>query len=375
VATERRRRPTGLCHACRGARWTQAKLCRRRTCPGYGRIWAGDQRRKQFVNLGHYGDTQPCDVQAQVVLGAVTAPGVEDLPWGTDHCAAIGEHQCSGLLGCRVSAEAATEWNRSAPKRWRDLHRQATIRCNRAGLRPWLLARVWEEQRRGVLHVHPVFAFSTPAEKTAARTYMRHLAELAPRYGFGNVERKLRPMEAKAAAAYLSSYFRHRKEGERGAAELGAVEGDAAVDRASLRAPHTGHGLHDARAAVSPVRLARRRRSGRGWLLRGGTRDRRCEASGPRRRANRGAQGPPGSAVAGLRGHPGADGGNVVTEDPPRQSADPATLDAWPNRVKAFGQRSTSTGLVRTPRRASPRRRTRHRPDRPGGTLGQRLTS
>jgi len=66
---------------------------------------------------------------------------------------------------------------------------------------------VWEEQRRGVLHVHPVFAFSTPAEKTAARTYMRHLAELAPRYGFGNVERKLRPMEAKAAAAYLSSYF------------------------------------------------------------------------------------------------------------------------------------------------------------------------
>lgn len=207
MATERRRRPTGLCHACRGARWTQAKLCRRRTCPGYGRIWAGDQRRKQFVNLGHYGDTQPCDVQAQVVLGAVTAPGVEDLPWGTDHCAAIGEHQCSGLLGCRVSAEAATEWNRSAPKRWRDLHRQATIRCNRAGLRPWLLARVWEEQRRGVLHVHPVFAFSTPAEKTAARTYMRHLAELAPRYGFGNVERKLRPMEAKAAAAYLSSYF------------------------------------------------------------------------------------------------------------------------------------------------------------------------
>jgi len=140
-----------------------------------------------------------------VVLGAVTAPGSDRLAWSTDHCAALGDHRCSGLLGYRVNAEVAREWNASAPKRWRDLHRQATIRCNRAGLRPWLLARVWEEQRRGVLHVHPVFAFSTPKEKVGARTYMRHLAELAPRYGFGNVERKVRPMEAKAAAAYLSS--------------------------------------------------------------------------------------------------------------------------------------------------------------------------
>jgi hypothetical protein len=82
---------------------------------------------------------------------------------------------------------------------------------------------VWEKQRRGVLHVHPVFAFSTPAEKLAARAYMRHLAELAPQYGFGHLERKLRPMRAKAAAAYLSSYFVHWKEGERGVAVLGAV--------------------------------------------------------------------------------------------------------------------------------------------------------
>ncbi|MBA3432104.1 MAG: hypothetical protein H0U16_11580 [Actinobacteria bacterium] len=62
--------------------------------------------------------------------------------------------------------------------------------------------------------MHPVFAFSTPAEKVAARAYMRHLAELAPRYGFGNVERKLRPMEAKSAAAYLSSYFVTGKKGK-----------------------------------------------------------------------------------------------------------------------------------------------------------------
>jgi hypothetical protein len=166
------------------------------------------------VNLGHYGDTRPCDVKSRVVLGAVTAPGVDLLPWDARHCAALGPHKCSGDRGCRVDAGAAKKWNDAAPKRWRDLHRQVTIRCNRSGLRPWLLARVWEKQRRGVLHVHPVLAFSTPVERVAARAYMKHLDELAPRYGFGYRERRIRPMEAKAAAAYLSSYFVTGKKGK-----------------------------------------------------------------------------------------------------------------------------------------------------------------
>jgi hypothetical protein len=40
-----------------------------------------------------------------------------------------------------------------------------------------------------------------------ARAYIRRLAELAPQYGFGFVERKLKPQAASGAAAYLSSYF------------------------------------------------------------------------------------------------------------------------------------------------------------------------
>lgn len=214
MATRRRLRPTGLCHACRGARWSEAKLCRRRTCPGYGKIWAHDQRRKLFENLGFYGNGQACDVKAEVVLGAATAPGVEQLPWDAQHCAALGEHRCSGRLGCRVEPEAAKAWNKSAPKRWTDLHRQVTMRCTREGLRPWLLARVWEQQQRGVLHAHPILAFSTPAERRSARAYVRHLAELAPHYGFGHVERRPPAMEAKAAAAYLSSYFVTGKKGK-----------------------------------------------------------------------------------------------------------------------------------------------------------------
>jgi hypothetical protein len=70
-----------------------------------------------------------------------------------------------------------------------------------------MLARVWEMQKRGVLHVHPVLAFTTASEQLAARLYLRHLDELASTYGFGFVERKRLVMPARAAAAYLSSYF------------------------------------------------------------------------------------------------------------------------------------------------------------------------
>ena len=69
------------------------------------------------------------------------------------------------------------------------------------------MVRVWEIQKRGVLHVHPVFAYSTMEEKRSADRYLEHLAALRGRYGFGYVERKQRVREPRAAAAYLSSYF------------------------------------------------------------------------------------------------------------------------------------------------------------------------
>lgn len=62
-------------------------------------------------------------------------------------------------------------------------------------------------KRRGVLHVHPVLGFKTPAERHAAHLYAKYLFGLAPRYGFGFTERKLQTRSAKRVAAYLSSYF------------------------------------------------------------------------------------------------------------------------------------------------------------------------
>jgi len=80
-----------------------------------------------------------------------------------------------------------------------------------------LVARVWEMQARGLLHVHPVLGYGTASQMAGARVYMARLAELAPQYGFGFVERKIKPQPAGNAAAYLSSYF---VKGKRGKATL-----------------------------------------------------------------------------------------------------------------------------------------------------------
>lgn len=162
-----------------------------------------------FGNLECYADLLPRGLKSpRVLLTAVTAPGeAGGLRWDEQHCADLGPHEHSGLLGCRVRPWDAGHWNRTAPERWRAMHGEAYRRCRRAGLKPWLLVRVWELQKRGTLHVHPMLAFSTPSERKAAERYVAHLNELRDRYGFGFIERKRLVREPRAAAAYLSSYF------------------------------------------------------------------------------------------------------------------------------------------------------------------------
>jgi hypothetical protein len=134
---------------CGGRLYGPGRLCRSRHCPEYGLIWAGDQRQKLFRNLEA--------VRGGIVLGAVTAPGAQELPWDERACAGLGAHPPSGRLGCRVDERAARKWNETAPARWRRLHRRAyqdTVkRCGRDSV--WMVARVWEMQTRGALHVHP----------------------------------------------------------------------------------------------------------------------------------------------------------------------------------------------------------------------------
>jgi hypothetical protein len=188
-----------------------SELCRSRRCPEYGLVWAGGQGQKLFRNLEAVG--------GEIILAAVTAPGAGQLPWDRNACDGLGEHRHSGKLGCRVDPHAARQWNESAPGRWRRLHRRAyqdTIRrCGRGSV--WMVARVWEMQMRGVLHVHPVLACGAARQRAGVQCYVERLAALAPRDGFGFAERKAKPQPSVNAAAYLSAYF---VKGRRGKATL-----------------------------------------------------------------------------------------------------------------------------------------------------------
>lgn len=186
-----------ICSGC-GRRLIYGTLCRRRTCPKYGPVWARDVRRVLFENLKASGS---------VVMTTVTAPGAAVLPWSCER-----PHKHSGDLGCKVEPNAAHEWNLNARLQWSRLHRRLSQACKRHhGFNP-LLLRIWEEQKRGVLHLHVVLAFSPGAEQRAAQLYIEMLSERACEYGFGFVDRKVGRASGKvwdpsAAAAYLSSYY------------------------------------------------------------------------------------------------------------------------------------------------------------------------
>lgn len=193
--------------------WRKRHLSRR--CPTYAPIWAGDVRVKLFAALKAYGHWYE-QVGGQVRMVTVTAPGVDGgLSWDDNFCAHLGPHKHSGLLGCRTRPAPAGLFNDRAPAWWTELHRQARQAAGRDGSAPpELLARIWEKQKRGVLHLHLVVGYTIPSERAAADRYVHELAERAPRHGFGFVDRKLEVKEPSQAAAYLSAYFVAGKRGK-----------------------------------------------------------------------------------------------------------------------------------------------------------------
>ena len=247
--------PTGRCRHCSRYVYNGGTACRARQCPGYAPLWAGDQRRKLFDNLMCFAEMHGGD--GAVALVSVTGPGRDTLPWDRRLCRKAGPHECSGTLGCKADAAAAGEWNRTAPARWRRLHRRATKEPKaRHPLGLWMLARVWEMQHRGVLHAHPVLAYGTTQQRVAARAYIDALARLAPHYQFGYVDRKIGRRSAKAAGGLSVVLLRDGQAGQGDSAGVGPCPQDAEVDRLRLDRPaHAALGSDDARAAVSPVRM------------------------------------------------------------------------------------------------------------------------
>ena len=201
---QRPTRPDGRgspsCPGCGRAKLTWQRICKRRTCPAYGDVWARDWRRVLLDNLTAYGG--PC------VVVTVTAPGEDVLPWDRSQCVHEDDVRCSGRLGCRAADGPRRQWNATFPARWRKLHNAAWLAATReVGRHGAILCIGKEAQRRGALHAHVAVGTKTPLEAAWANAYARHLNRLRGEHGFGFVDRKLRARNAREAAAYLSRYF------------------------------------------------------------------------------------------------------------------------------------------------------------------------
>jgi len=98
-------------------------------CPEFAPTWAGDTRRRLFVNL---------EQLKLSVMFSVTAPGADLFPFDSQFCSHRPVHRCSGVLGCRVNPEAAEAFNRNVGKWWSELHRAAKLRADReTGFKGW----------------------------------------------------------------------------------------------------------------------------------------------------------------------------------------------------------------------------------------------
>lgn len=117
-----------------------------------------------------------------------TPPGADVLPWD----------------GQTVERRVAFFWNGTQRERFTGLWQEVRNRVRPEG--PFMLALVWEPQRRGVGHSHVVVPLKYH------RVTVDALREFGPRWGFGFIDdgrsSKVRPgASASAVARYLAGYL------------------------------------------------------------------------------------------------------------------------------------------------------------------------
>jgi hypothetical protein len=183
----------GRCSRCRSFGHGR---CRRRRCPCGVEKWGGDVFLTLLANLG--------SVEQELRLVVTTAPGAGVLPW-SDRCGHVAKgERCDGRRGCRVDGMAATSWERDFDKRRDRLRRAVEEQLRREKLPSPFLARVDEDQQRGVAHINWVLR-----NDAAGMRATDLLAEKGPHYGFGFTDRRPKCRgTGRTAAAYLSGYLR-----------------------------------------------------------------------------------------------------------------------------------------------------------------------
>jgi hypothetical protein len=150
------------------------------------------------------------EAACRVRLVVLTAPGADVLPWDEDKCTIVGEHKHSGPLGCRVQQGPRDRWEEAFPGNWKRLREAGSQRCRRLGYPSPLVSWVDEDQGREVFHRN-VLLEDTPA----GRAFHAAMVLLAPRYGFGFVDRKVKRYEPLHAVNYLCGYLAGGASGKR----------------------------------------------------------------------------------------------------------------------------------------------------------------
>jgi hypothetical protein len=184
------------------------------------------------------------------------------LEWDEEHCSHRGPHRHRGPDGCRVEPVTAKRWNRAARFAWTKIHRKASQRGKRQAAKDgheWgVIAREWEFQKRGVLHMHVVVPMNTAAERRCSQIYVQALDEFRERHGFGFVDRGkgrkrkgvwgrlIERIPQQRAARYLAKY-------------IAAVDGSKLSLGATVTHPDVpGHVTYVGRQLTSRTRITMR---------------------------------------------------------------------------------------------------------------------
>lgn len=193
--------------------------CGKRSCEVCGALWLGDARQVVAAALRQR--------ESAVCVVTVTAPGQDVLPFGPD--------------GRTCREPELSRWNDSAPGRWSAWWRACSAEprawARRHGVSWGLLAKVWEAQKRGALHLHVVLPFGSPVEREATYRLLRNLDGSRWTFNFGYVDRgrmqaqengqrvrAVQPVEPGRAAGYVAKYMTGEGKGEQGIGALARAE-------------------------------------------------------------------------------------------------------------------------------------------------------
>lgn len=140
------------------------------------------------------------DKPLEIEFVTLTALGAKDLPWDLSKCNHLKSLKCSGAIGCKVDEWASALWNESVKQNWNwfitELERELE--------RDLPYFKVFELQKRGVLHVHALINVPGVPHSEFAKAVKR----VAVKWDFGqeiDVERVTGHNRA-GISAYVGKY-------------------------------------------------------------------------------------------------------------------------------------------------------------------------